>query len=140
MQIVTASPSAPLADISQPKQGTILIVDDIEENLDLLEDILSERHYRTVRARNGLEALELLRVSVVDLIVADAMMPRMDGFELCKAVRKLKTYINTPFVIHSANYVDKEDEEFARHLGVDRYVVKDPGLATLTKAVEELLA
>ena len=139
MQKATVSPSTPLAESNHPGECTILIVDDLEENLDLLEDILSERSYRTVRARNGLEALEILKVTVVDVIVADAMMPRMDGFELCKAVRKLKPYAQTPFIIHSANYVDKEDEEFARRLGVDRYVVKDPGLVALMKAVEELL-
>lgn len=140
MQKSTLLFSPQLADHSHTRQYRILIVDDLEENLDLLDDVLAEDGFETVRSRNGAEALEVLRVTAVDLIVADAMMPKMDGFELCKAIRKLPTYANIPFIIHSANYIDHEDEQFAQRIGVDRYVMKQPGLGSLTTAVKELLA
>jgi PAS domain S-box-containing protein len=118
---------------------TILIADDLEENIDLVEDILGDSRYMFVRARNGLESLEALSTTQVHLIIADAMMPKMDGFELCKAIRLRHSSPRIPFVIHTANYVDKEDEEFARRIGVDRYLMKQPGLESLIETVDELL-
>jgi PAS domain S-box-containing protein len=139
MNDVVLSSSTQLAEDVRPRHPRLLIVDDIDENLDLLEDVLLEQAYEIVRAHNGVEALEVLRTTTVDLIVADAMMPKMDGFELCKALRQQTSTKNIPFVIHSANYVDKEDEDFAHTIGADRYVVKDPALSSLKSAIEELL-
>jgi PAS domain S-box-containing protein len=116
----------------------ILVVDDIPENLELLDDVLSEGGYTPLLAKNGLEALEVLKKEVVHLVVADAMMPKMDGFQLCKEVRALPEG-NVPFIIYTANYVDEADQEFARSIGVDRYVVKFAGVGALTEAVNELV-
>jgi PAS domain S-box-containing protein len=117
---------------------TVLLVDDVEENLELLEEVLSEHQYRTVRAQHGLDALEVLQRETVHLIVADAMMPRMDGFMLCKEVRSRPDHAATPFLIYTGNYVDATDQEFARSIGVDRYVVKYAGLDALVQAVNDL--
>ena len=113
-------------------------MDDIQENLELLEDVLSENGYRTVIARNGVEALQLLKAETVHMIVADAMMPKMDGFQLCKEVRTLPACATLPFIIYTGNYVDAGDQEFARSIGVDRYVVKYAGLGALVQAINEL--
>jgi PAS domain S-box-containing protein len=118
----------------------VLIVDDVQENLELLEDVLSEHGYHSIAARNGVEALELMKSGTIHLIVADAMMPRMDGFQLCKEVRALPGGAAIPFVIYTGNYVDAADRDFARSIGVDRYVVKYAGLGTLVEAVDELAA
>ena len=126
----------PPARDSQPLE--ILLVDDIQENLELLEDVLSENGYRTVIARNGVEALQLLKAENVHMIVADAMMPKMDGFQLCKEVRTLPACATLPFIIYTGNYVDAGDQEFARSIGVDRYVVKYAGLGALVQAINEL--
>jgi len=117
---------------------TVLLVDDVEENLELLEEVISEHQYRTVRAHDGLAALEVLQKEEVHLIVADAMMPRMDGFLLCKEVRSRPEHVTTPFLIYTGNYVDAADQEFARSIGVDRYVVKYAGLDALVQAVNDL--
>ena len=116
----------------------VLVVDDVQENLELLEDVLSENGYLSVCARNGVEALETLKTETVHLIVADAMMPKMDGFQLCKEVRAQSAHRKTPFIIYTGNYVDETDQEFARSIGVDRYVVKYAGLGVLVQAVNEL--
>lgn len=117
---------------------SVLLVDDIPENLELLEDVLAENGYVPVMARNGVEALELVRREPVHMIVADAMMPKMDGFQLCKEVRALPSGASLPFIIYTGNYVDATDQEFARSIGVDRYVVKYAGLGTLVQAINEL--
>ncbi len=117
---------------------TILIVDDIQENLDLLEDVLGEYGYRCLMVHNGMEALEKLKSDPVHLIIADAMMPKMDGLQLCKEVKNNPAYVKIPFVIYTANYVDREEEELARSIGVDQYVVKYAGLNSLVEAVNDL--
>ena len=116
----------------------VLIVDDVQENLMLLEEVLSENGYIPVLAKNGLEALNHLETQEVHLIVADAMMPKMDGFQLCKEVRVRESSAKIPFVIYTGNYVDGADQEFAQSIGVDRYVVKYAGLGSLVEAINEL--
>ena len=116
----------------------VLLVDDVQENLELLEDVLLENGYSALLARNGMDALDQLRTEEVHIIVADAMMPKMDGFQLCKEVRADPSCAKIPFIIYTGNYVDGGDQEFARSIGVDRYVVKYAGLNALVDAVNEL--
>lgn len=116
----------------------ILIVDDVQENLDLLEYRLVKHGYRIIRASNGWEALERMRRYKVDLIISDAMMPNMDGFQLCKEVRADSDFTRIPFVLYSSNYLDDEDIAFAQHLGVTRYVVKS-GFDVILEVVQEVL-
>ena len=116
----------------------VLLVDDIQENLELLEEILQESGYHTIPARNGVEALTRLNGEQVHIIVADAMMPKMDGFQLCKEVRAVHAHSAIPFIIYTGNYVDSSDQEFARSIGVDRYVVKYAGLGALVQAINDL--
>jgi len=116
----------------------ILIVDDVQENLELLEEVLAENGYASLLAKNGVEALGIVRIEPVHMIVADAMMPKMDGFQLCKEVRALPEYAKIPFIIYTGNYVDSADQEFAQSIGVDRYVVKYAGLGALVQAINEL--
>src|SRR5512138_2960484 len=124
-----------MGDVNQIR---ILIVDDVQENLDLLEDVLSEGGYSCVMAHNGTEALEILKSNQVHLVVADAMMPKIDGFQLCKEVRAIPDLNHVAFIIYTGNYVDEADQEFARSIGVDRYVVKFAGMGALIEAVNDL--
>ncbi len=130
--------SAAQAGQAAPASLKILIVDDVQENLMLLEEVLSENGYLPVSAKNGLEALSHLETTEIHLIVADAMMPKMDGFQLCKEVRAKELSSKIPFVIYTGNYVDGADQEFARSIGVDRYVVKYAGLGSLIETINEL--
>lgn len=118
---------------------SILVVDDIPENILLLEDVLGELGYRTFGAANGLQALEVLNDIPVDLIIADAMMLKMDGFQLCKSVKNEPRTAQIPFIIYSSDYIDEEDKDLARTIGADRYVVKTGGTDSIVLAVSELL-
>ncbi len=116
----------------------VLLVDDIAENLLLLEEVLSDQGYETVSVTSGAEAMQQLEVKLFHAIIADAMMPSMDGFQLCKEVKESGKYSQIPFIIYTGNYVDKEDHNFAKTIGVDAYVMKFDGLASLVQSVNDL--
>ena len=116
----------------------LLVVDDMPENLTLLEDVLGGEGYEVVSAADGVEALEHLRSGPVHLIVADAMMPKMDGFTLCREVRSNPRWKQLPIVIFTGNYVAPAEQAFARSLGVDRYVLKYAGIDALLDAVRDV--
>ncbi|MBP8975143.1 MAG: response regulator [Bacteroidetes bacterium] len=121
------------------QDATLLVVDDIPENLELFADVLLDEGYNVITAESGMQALEVLSNRPVDLIVADALMPKMDGLELCKRVKTNGALRTIPFIIYTGNYIDPEDEELAKSIGVDRYVMKSSGLNGLIVAIEELL-
>jgi PAS domain S-box-containing protein len=121
-----------------PERLRVLLIDDIPENLSLLEEVLGDAGYDTVSVLSGAEALQQLRSEQFHLIVADAMMPAIDGFQLCKEVKQSATLARIPFIIYTGNYVDKEDHQFAKSIGVDAYVMKYDGLATLVQSVNTL--
>jgi len=75
--------------------GHVLVVDDQPDNLDLLEELLSSAGYRVTRAKGGEEALGLVAREIPDTVVLDVMMPRLDGFEVC---RRLKSDARTRLI------------------------------------------
>lgn len=115
------------------------MVDDIPENLELFSDVLVDEGYSVVTAESGIRALEILQKEHIDLIVADALMPKMDGLELCKRVRSMEGFATIPYIIYTGNYFDPEDQELAKSIGVTRYIMKTTGLTGLIEAIEELL-
>ncbi len=117
----------------------ILIVDDIKESLDLLEDILTTYNFETIRAKNGIEALDQLAKHKVQLIISDVLMPKMDGFQFCREVKKRSHLKSIPFIFYTANYIDPGDEHFARSVGADRYLIKPIDISVLINAVNEVI-
>jgi PAS domain S-box-containing protein len=118
---------------------TILLVDDVVENLELLEVVLSEYGFETKRALTGSDAIDVLKREQVHLIISDAMMPKMDGFELCKLVKRDPASSSIPFIIYTGDYVDDEDAELGKSIGVDRYVEKSGGMETLVDVVQQIV-
>jgi len=117
----------------------ILIVDDIEENLYLLESILKGSGYEVVTAKDGVEALSRLKEESIDMIVSDILMPRMDGFQLCRECKKDENLKKIPFIFYTATYTEKKDEEFALSLGVEKFIVKPQEPEVLLKILEEVI-
>ena len=102
----------------------VMIADDNEQNLYLLEVLLRSEKYEVVCARDGLEALEYLKKDSFGLIISDILMPRMDGFQLCRECKVDPHLKDIPFIFYTATYTDGKDEEFALSLGADRFIVK----------------
>ena len=79
----------------------ILLIDDDEEILEFIEDELNEK-YTVVKARNGQEAIDMLKLETIQLIISDIMMPVMDGFELCKKIKTNFEYSHIPVILLTA--------------------------------------
>ncbi|MEC0229782.1 response regulator transcription factor [Paenibacillus alba] len=100
--------------------GTILLVDDEKEIVDLLEIYLKNEGFTLLKASNGVEALELLKTNHVDLIILDVMMPHMDGIEACMKIREEK---HMPIIMLSAKSQEM-DKITGLSIGADDYVAK----------------
>ncbi|MBW1740700.1 MAG: PAS domain S-box protein [Deltaproteobacteria bacterium] len=102
----------------------ILIVDDHKEDRYMLEVLLQGHGYEVETAADGVEALEKVLHDDFDIIISDILMPRMDGFRLCREVKKNKNLKNITFVFYTATYTDPGNEEFALSLGAERFIIK----------------
>jgi len=102
----------------------ILIVDDIIENLYMLEILLRGHGYEVKSASDGVEALGKLLQEDFDMVISDILMPRMDGFQLCREVKTNDKLKKIAFVFYTGTYIDPKDEEFALSLGAERFIVK----------------
>ncbi len=102
----------------------LLVVEDHEENRTLLKILLEANGYRVTAAGDGLEALAAARRDRPDAIISDVLMPKMDGFALCRAWMQDAGLKAIPFVFYSATYVQPADEKFAAALGAVRYLIK----------------
>lgn len=88
----------------------ILAVDDETWNLNVLESYLLSQHFEIFTAKSAQEALQVLqRVDKIDIVLADVMMPVMDGFELCREIKKIKKFQSLPILLVTAlqDTVDK---------------------------------
>jgi DNA-binding response OmpR family regulator len=101
----------------------ILIVEDQPSVRALLERILSMSGYEVVTANDGAEALSVLSANNVDLIVADIMMPHMDGYQLYEKVIANPKWVRIPFVYLTARVLES-DIRYGKELGVDDYLIK----------------
>ncbi|MGC8494143.1 MAG: response regulator [Syntrophobacteraceae bacterium] len=117
----------------------ILVVDDTEEARYLLVALLRGFGYEVETAENGAEALKMARKAPPDLIVADILMPVMDGFTLCLEWKKDERLRSIPFIFYTATYTEPRDREFALGLGADRFIVKPEAPATFIAIVRETI-
>jgi CheY-like chemotaxis protein len=124
----------------EPQSGYLLVVDDIPDILTLLKATLTFKGYRVLTARNGEEALEMIRKEKPSLIVADILMPKMDGFSLVHYMRLDPDLREIPVVFLSATYVAPEDREFALAIGVTRFLEKPVDLEAFLPMISELLS
>jgi len=120
--------------------GYILVVDDIPDILDLLDTTLKFKGYRVNTARNGQEALDAIQNEQPALVVADILMPKMDGFSLVHRLRLNPVTREIPVVFLSATYVAPEDKEFAIAIGVTSFVEKPVDIETFLPIISDILS
>lgn len=134
-----AAPSS--APQPAPNAKTILIVDDEPEIRRLLSRVLSNKGHRVLEAERGLEALRMIKAHVPDLLVLDAMLPEVHGFEIARRVKGSAKYSHIPIVMVSAVYKGWRVAEDARSsYGVDAYVEKPFRLGDVVNAIDKALA
>jgi two-component system chemotaxis sensor kinase CheA len=105
------------------KEKRILVVEDAFSTRELEKTILETRGYLVDTAVDGLDALDRITGTHYDLIVSDVEMPRMDGFELCKTLKKKEGYADIPFVMVTA-LQKEEDKRRGIEVGAAAYIVK----------------
>jgi signal transduction histidine kinase len=118
----------------------ILVVDDNARERLITKKILEHYGCRVVEAQDGKDALEKARNEPPDLIVSDAMMPQMDGFQFLREVRKDGKLMRVPFVFHTAAYTGARETELADSLGADRFLIKPTDAVTLWNTLSSLAA
>jgi CheY-like chemotaxis protein len=118
----------------------LLIVEDDPDILKLLDAALTFKGYRVTTAPNGREALEIIQRQHPALIIADIMMPKLDGFGLVHRIRIDPETREIPVVFITATYVAREDIEFALNIGATQFIQKPIDLDGFLETIAELLA
>ena len=98
----------------------ILIADDNRQIISILEEYAKKEGYEPIVATDGSEALELFKTRQPDIILLDVMMPKIDGFEVCREIRKSS---NVPIIMITARGEDFE-KIMGLDIGADDYIVK----------------
>ena len=101
----------------------ILIAEDQPSIRACTEQILRMAGYRVLTSSDGIEALDLLRTHSVDLVLADIMMPNMDGYQLYERLIESPEWARIPFIFLTARVLES-DIRYGKELGVDDYLVK----------------
>jgi PAS domain S-box-containing protein len=104
--------------------ATILIVDDQSINRQLLVTLLGYARHSVLEASNGEDGLELARTRRPDLVIADVLMPTMDGYEFVRRLRAEPDIAHTPVIFFTGTFYDKEARQLAEACGVHQVLTR----------------
>ena len=122
---------------AQTNDNHLLLVEDNEELLYLMEKILS-RQYHVLVAKNGLEALDIIKDNEIDIIISDVMMPEMDGLELCRNIKSNLETSHIPVILLTAKNT-AEDRIECYNAGADGYISKPFELKILEARINNFI-
>ena len=140
VQTVRAYLPVPAARRIDGKGRRVLVADDDPLQLKLQRVWLQALGFEVMTAGDGEEALAAARQVRPDVIVSDVLMPRLDGFKLCLAVRDDPALAQVPVVLTSAAYTSEKDRELAHAAGASALVLRTPSPDSLAAALEAALA
>ncbi|OGC22897.1 hypothetical protein A2291_00125 [candidate division WOR-1 bacterium RIFOXYB2_FULL_42_35] len=120
------------------KKRRILIVEDEVEMLKALQLRLEANGYEVLTAQDGLSGLNKARSEKPDLILLDVMLPKMDGFKICRMLKFDQDYKNIPVIILTAKVQDSDVEQ-GLAMGADAYMTKPYKADELVGKIKELL-
>jgi PAS domain S-box-containing protein len=118
----------------------VLIVDDKEDNLYYMSALLSGHGYSVDTARDGAEALVKARQAPPAIVVSDLLMPVMDGYTLLRHWKADVRLRKAPFIVYTATYTEPSDEQLARNLGADAFILKPTEPALFIARIREVQA
>ncbi len=116
----------------------ILVVDDVPENIEIIEEILEEESYKIYKASNGKEALNIIQEIMPDLILLDALMPVLSGFEAAKIIKSDRITRLIPIIMITA-LDGREDRLKGLKAGVDDFISKPFNIFELRARIKNLL-
>jgi two-component system, cell cycle response regulator DivK len=117
---------------------TILVVEDNPQNRELVSDLLSLSGVRVLTAEDGETALDLLARELVDLVLMDVSLPRMDGLEAARRLKGMPSTAHLPVIALTAHAM-KGDRERILAAGCDGYLTKPIDTRVFVAAVERFL-
>ena len=117
---------------------TILIVDDLKSQLDLMANYLTQAGYSIITATNGKDAIAITTEKKPDVIVTDWMMPQMGGLDICRKLQKNPETANIPIIACTAKNRDV-DRMWAFKQGIKAYVTKPCTKEELVSAVQKAI-
>ena len=117
------------------ERAKILVVDDESRMRKLVKDFLTREGYTVLEAGDGMEAMDIFYEQKIDLVILDVMMPRMDGWQTCREIRRDST---VPIIMLTARS-EERDELQGFELGVDEYISKPFSPKILVARVGALL-
>ncbi|MBW8035609.1 MAG: response regulator [Planctomycetes bacterium] len=118
--------------------STVLVVDDNEQNLELLIAYLEDLQCGTIAASTGVEALEIVKEKMPDLVLLDVMMPKMSGFEVCRRLKGDPQTSHIPIIMVTA-LSELADIERAIDSGTDDFLSKPVNKWELITRVKTML-
>jgi len=124
---------------SAPHSNEILIVEDSPVEAELLRRILARAGYRVMLAKNGEEGLQTLREHPCALVMSDVQMPVMNGYELCREIKRDEKLWSVPVILVTM-LCEPEDIVEALNVGADSYITKPYAEANLLGRIKSLLA
>ncbi len=125
---------------SRPENPKILIVDDEDDIRKLLTRVMTQKGYQVVEASKGLEALQKVRDAKPDVILLDAMLPEVHGFDICRRIKGSKRYGHIPIIMVSAIYRGwRVAEDLRNSYGVDAFLEKPFKINEVIQHVERAL-
>lgn len=116
----------------------ILLVDDESQMVDMLKMRLEANNYLVLTAYDGLEAFEKARKEKPDLIILDLMLPKIDGYKVCRMLKFDEKYKKIPIIMFTARVQDS-DKAMGKEVGADAYVTKPFEPQVLLGKIRELL-
>jgi CheY-like chemotaxis protein len=120
------------------KQPTVLVVDDEPFICRSLSFVLRKGNFHVVEARNGEEALAAVRQHRPDLIFMDVMMPKLNGFDVCQAIKADPEYAHTHVILLTAKGQDS-DREVGLQAGANEYMTKPFSPTKILERAREIL-
>jgi PAS domain S-box-containing protein len=141
-KINTSPKHSPVAPVLAPKiEGIaplILLAEDNETNVQTMTDYLQAKGYRLIAAKDGEEAIALVKAHTPDLILMDIQMPKMDGIEAMKRLRQTSDFAEIPIIALTALAMGG-DRDRCLQAGANDYMAKPIRLRELNKAIHNLL-
>ncbi|MGH9905135.1 MAG: PAS domain S-box protein [Pyrinomonadaceae bacterium] len=121
------------------QEETVLIVNDVPEQLSLMDSLLRKAGYSVLTATDGLEALDVVKSSRPELVISDVSMPRVNGIEFCRRIRRDSDLHNIPILLMSAHRRDTDSVVEGLESGADDYLEVPFDSTRLVAKVSRLL-
>ena len=116
----------------------VLLVDDNNFSLKLLQKQLEDSGYEVTTAVDGIKALNVVRTTPPDIILLDVMMPRLDGYKVCKLLRMDERFTTLPIIMLTSK-AGEEDRMLGLELGVNDFILKNADFQEIARVINKCL-